>query len=97
MGLLTSIFSFLKIIFSSIFSGVRTFQEWIKYRYGVFPETGFPGDALYPEFYHVGPAMRKNEGCNTTLETNRTDSTILRQMVSVFKQSVVIASFFSCK
>ena len=91
MGLLTSILDslFSENDFSSLFSGVRTFQEWIKYRYGVFPETGFPGDALYPEFYHVGPAMRKNEGCNTTLETNRTDSMILRQMVSVFSNKAL--------
>ena len=53
----------------------------MKYRYGVFPEIGFPGDKRYPEYYEVGPEIRKNEGCNTTYEEKVSDSTISRQMV----------------
>ena len=41
------------------------FQEWSRNRYGVFPESGFAGDALYPEFYtdDVGD-VRTNEDCD---------------------------------
>ena len=71
-------------------AGVRMFQEWIRYRYGVFPEHGFPNDAMYPEYYDLGPIKRKNEGCNTTLTFlgDETDSSTanntgnIRQMVS---------------
>jgi hypothetical protein len=56
----------------------------MRYRYGVFPEVGFPNDPKYPEFYNLGPEVRRNEGCNTTYiqktETNETN--ISRQMVS---------------
>ena len=73
---------------------MRTFQEWMRYRYGVFSEVGFPNDPMYPAYYHVGPEIRKNEGCNTTLlaneekyqtsSSNNSSSTIgiSRQMVS---------------
>ena len=72
--------------FCTFLVGVRTFQEWMKYRYGVFPEIGFPGDKRYPEYYEVGPEIRKNEGCNTTYEEKVSDSTISRQMVSFLKR-----------
>ena len=62
----------------------------MKYRYGVFPEIGFPGDKRYPEYYEVGPEIRKNEGCNTTYEEKVSDSTISRQMV---RFSLKIISF----
>ncbi len=59
------------IFYSSFFiSGLRTFQEWIKYRYGVFPEVGFANDPKFPEFYQKGPELVKNEGCNTTFDVN---------------------------
>ena len=57
----------------------------MKYRYGVFPEIGFPGDKRYPEYYEVGPEIRKNEGCNTTYEEKVSDSTISRQMVRLYQ------------
>ena len=50
--------------------GVRTFQEWIRYRYGVFSEVGFPNDPMYPAYYSLGPETLKNEGCNTTLSAS---------------------------
>ena len=48
------------------FAGVRTFQEWSRYRYGIFPERGFKNDPIYPYFWQVGPQKLPNEGCNTT-------------------------------
>ena len=65
----------------------------MKYRYGVFPEIGFPGDARYPEVYEVGPEVKKNEGCNTTLGANSTEPVILRQMVRSF--SINLISIYS--
>lgn len=80
----------LTVIFLAI-AGVRTFQEWIKYRYGVFAESGFANDPMYPEQYALGPQWLKNEGCNTTWRmseaaeekyNNSTYITANRQMVS---------------
>ncbi|QQP50939.1 Uncharacterized protein FKW44_012115, partial [Caligus rogercresseyi] len=39
-------------------------KEWIKYKYGVFEESGFPGDALYPLYSVEGEVRIKNEGCS---------------------------------
>ena len=41
--------------------GVRTFQEWIRYRYGVFSEVGFPNDPMYPAYYSLGLETLKND------------------------------------
>ena len=41
------------------------FQEWARNRYGVFPESGFAGDALYPEFYTDDDGdVSNNEDCD---------------------------------
>ena len=54
------------------FADVRVFQEWCRNRYGVFPESGFPGDRLYPEFYADGAdgALTKNEDCDNITAIN---------------------------
>ena len=40
------------------------FREWSKYRYGVFPESGFQdGDRLYPHLYSEGNETKTNRGC----------------------------------
>ena len=86
--------------------GVRTFQAWMRYRYGVFSEVGFPNDPMYPAYYSVGPETRKNEGCNTTFLVNeekyqkvssnssngssRSNIAISRQMVSLCLLIVMI-------
>ena len=36
----------------------------MRYRYGVFPESGFVGDKLYPAHYEFGGAERDNAGCD---------------------------------
>ena len=36
--------------------------------FGVFSESGFINDPMYPEYFDNGIEIRKNEGC--TLETN---------------------------
>ena len=41
------------------------FQEWSRNRYGVFPESGFAGDALYPELYTDDDGeVAANEDCD---------------------------------
>lgn len=33
--------------------GTALAREWLKYRYGVFDENGYPGDELYPLYYSI--------------------------------------------
>lgn len=68
----------------------------MRYRYGVFPEVGFHNDPKYPEYYQVGPELRRNEGCNTTFIGEEKDkfpsngtSTYVRQMVSIAAAAIV--------
>ena len=37
--------------------------EMIKFKYGVFEETGFPHDSMYPETYTTGNETLATEGC----------------------------------
>lgn len=46
-----SITNNLQIVF--IFIVKALIQEWAKYRYGVFDESGFVGDDLYPACYTI--------------------------------------------
>ena len=39
------------------------FREWLRYRYGVFPESGFEGDRIYPSKYDFGGETRDSSGC----------------------------------
>ncbi len=39
-------------------------REWVKYRFGVFEETGFEGDRLYPLHYSEGEEIKTNVGCS---------------------------------
>ena len=50
------------LIFYS-FLGQVLLKEWCKYRYGIFPENGFPGDKHYPEAYQEGNKTLANRGC----------------------------------
>ena len=44
--------------------GQSLLREWCKYRYGVFPESGFHGgDPLYPHVYNEGNVTLLNTGC----------------------------------
>lgn len=52
---------------------LRIFQEWLRNRYGVFPEYGFPNDLMYPEWIidydedhgHGGSGhLIRNQACN---------------------------------
>ena len=45
------------------FLGQVLLKEWCKYRYGIFPENGFPGDKHYPEAYQEGNKTLANRGC----------------------------------
>ncbi|CAB4065492.1 CLCA3_4 [Lepeophtheirus salmonis] len=38
-------------------------KEWIKYKYGVFEESGLPDDKLYPLYSVEGEVRIRNEGC----------------------------------
>ena len=46
-----------------LISEIETFKEWLRYRYGVFPETGFDGDRIYPGQYEFGGEIRDSVGC----------------------------------
>ena len=35
----------------------------MRYRYGVFPETGFTNDKIYPSQYEFGGELRQSVGC----------------------------------
>ena len=48
----------------------RMLKEWIKFRFGVFEESGFVGDAIYPLFYAEGEDQMKNEGCANSTEVS---------------------------
>ena len=50
-------------IYYFYFPEIETFKEWMRYRYGVFPETGFEGDENYPSQYDFGGEMRGSYGC----------------------------------
>jgi hypothetical protein len=51
--------------FPSFLSGNSLLREWCKYRYGVFPESGYPGggDRIYPHVYNEGNVTKINAGC----------------------------------
>ena len=50
------------------------FQEWSRNRYGVFPESGFAGDPLYPDFYTDDEGeVSVNEDCDGLAEVDRSD------------------------
>ena len=42
-------------------------SEWSKYRYGVFSETGSPGDKLYPNYFHSHGNIYPTGPSNTVL------------------------------
>ncbi len=65
-------------------SELGTFLSWCRYRYGVFPESGFPRDPIYPDMFSVGDEQRANQGCNSTT-----------QMVSNVVVVVLLASHVS--
>jgi len=41
--------SFIKEIDNTTVAATQFVEQWIKYRYGVFEATGYPGDKLYPD------------------------------------------------
>ena len=41
------------------------FQEWSKYRYGVFDEHGYPDDPLYPNFFKIQDRILPTGSYNT--------------------------------
>lgn len=59
----------------AIYAGHRLFQEsrdlgkeltkqWAKYRYGVFDEIGYAGDAVYPACYASEKSLNDVNGCS---------------------------------
>ena len=58
-------------------SETETFKEWLRYRYGVFPETGFEGDRVYPSHYDFGGETRDSFGCeNIAPSSSRNSKTV---------------------
>ena len=52
--------------FIYLFSERLAFLAWTSNRYGVFPESGFVDDALYPAEFELGGDVAINVGCNMT-------------------------------
>ena len=56
--------------------------EWSRFRYGVFSEHGYPGDPLYPMFYHKqswtagGPVSEVKPNLCTSLEVEGSQSSV---------------------
>ena len=50
-------------LYSFFILEVEMFREWLRYRYGVFPESGFEGDRIYPSKYDFGGETRDSSGC----------------------------------
>ncbi len=52
----------------SIFLELRVFQEWSRHRYGVYPESGYADDDMYPARYEGdGGEWSNNTGCPSLL------------------------------
>ena len=56
-------------------SEMSVFREWLRYNFGVFTETGFPGDDRYPETYEIGGQVRENVACRDILDNRDDQST----------------------
>ena len=50
------------------------FREWLRYRYGVFPESGFEGDRIYPRKYDFGGETRDSSGCKNIASRSSNDN-----------------------
>ena len=48
----------------------RLLTEWTRSYFGVFSETGFRDDPMYPEYFDNGLEIQKNQGCNLTIEAS---------------------------
>ena len=46
-----------------LFSEIETFKEWLRYHYGVFSESGFEGDRIYPRQYGFAGETKDSYGC----------------------------------
>ena len=51
-----------------IFSESKLLQAWTRSYFGVFSETGFLDDPMYPEYFDDGLKIKMNQGCNLTTE-----------------------------
>ena len=50
------------------------FREWLRYRYGVFPESGFEGDRIYPSKYDFGGETRDSSGCKNIASRSKDEN-----------------------
>ena len=66
----------------------RLFQEWAKSYFGVFSETGFADDPMYPAYYDNGLEIRKNEGCNITAKDSQDLDSVAGYMAEEHHQYV---------
>lgn len=46
-------------------------MEWARLKFGVFPESGFSGDNLYPESFTEGLETLENSGCSQKVQVNK--------------------------
>ena len=51
-------------------SELSTFQEWIRYRYGTFAESGFENDPLYPLMYQYGAEEKSSQSCGNLTQND---------------------------
>ncbi len=52
-----------KMLHTFYIAETQTFRAWSRYRYGVFGESGVPGDKLYPDTFKLAGQDLDNQGC----------------------------------
>ena len=52
-----------KLLSFSSLLGLTLMREWARYRFGIFPETGFQSDRVYPQLYNEGNSTKMTVGC----------------------------------
>lgn len=56
--------------FFVFFAELRVFQEWIRNRFGVFPETGFAEDDKFPQYFEdENGHWKMNQGCQDLVDS----------------------------
>ncbi|XP_035701868.1 uncharacterized protein LOC110862936 [Folsomia candida] len=79
----------------------RTFvKEFVKFRYGVFEETGFENDPIYPTAYYHGTGSkdeRKPTSCTNRPLTGNWYTHFLQSSSSLFLAEITIAHTCLCE
>ena len=74
-------------------------MEWARLKFGVFPESGFSGDNLYPESFTEGLETLQNSGCSQKVQVRKEIIYFKLRYFSSFlySHSCFIFSYFQTK